>query len=100
MGNPLFKTRDCTHPSRKGVHEEYGRPDRSSFCRACGMELDPPIFGWIVGNSEQTKWRTWNSGYPEWTDDRNAATRYHRRADAEAVHSEDEDAWSVVPFEV
>lgn len=42
MSNPLFKDRNCTHPARSGVHEEYGRPDGSSFCRACGEELDPP----------------------------------------------------------
>lgn len=52
--------------------------------------------GWIVGNGDQTKWRTWCVLGPEWTDDRNKATRYARREDAELVHAEDEDAWSVV----
>ncbi len=40
--NPLLRQHDCPHPARKGVHEEYGRPAGSSFCRACGAELDPP----------------------------------------------------------
>lgn len=29
----------CPHPARSGRHEEYARPDGSSFCRACGVEL-------------------------------------------------------------
>lgn len=33
---------ECTHPARRGRHEEYIRPDGSRFCRACGRELDPP----------------------------------------------------------
>ena len=54
--------------------------------------------GWIVGNGDGTKWRTWGAMGPEWTTDRNTATRYYRREDAEAVHRDDEDAWTVVPF--
>lgn len=98
MGNPLFKVRDCSHPARSGVHEEYGRPDGSSFCRACGLEMDPPKFGWIVGNGDGTKWRTWKDGWSDWTESRDDATRYHRRQDAEAVHQEDDAAWRIVPF--
>ena len=32
----------CRHPARNGWHEEYARPDGSSFCRACGVEITPP----------------------------------------------------------
>ena len=32
---------ECTHPARGGHHEEYSRPDGSSFCRACGEEIAP-----------------------------------------------------------
>lgn len=53
--------------------------------------------GWIVGNGDGTKWRTWGSIGPEWTDDREQATRYARRVDAERVHANDEDAWRIVP---
>ncbi len=53
--------------------------------------------GWIVGNGNGTKWRTWSSVGPEWTEDREQATRYARRVDAERVHAEDEDAWQIVP---
>jgi hypothetical protein len=55
--------------------------------------------GWIVGNGAGDQWRRWEQGMPGWTKDRDMATRYYSRADAEAVHAEDEDAWSVVPFE-
>lgn len=55
---------------------------------------------WIVGNGDGTKWRTWADGYSCWTDDREQATRYARRQDAEAVHAEDEDAWRVMPYSV
>lgn len=98
MSNPLFKTRDCGHPDREGVHEEYVRPDGSSFCRACGLEIEPAITGWIVGDSDGARWRTWKNGYPEWTTLRDEATRYHRRCDAEAVHGDDDEAWRAVPF--
>lgn len=54
--------------------------------------------GWIVGNGAGTCWRMWKLGNPVWTNDRAKATRYARREDAEAVHAEDEDAWSVVPY--
>ena len=35
-------TDKCPHPARNGHHEEYARPDGSSFCRACGAEILPP----------------------------------------------------------
>lgn len=54
--------------------------------------------GWIVGNSDGTQWRKWDGGFPIWVYDRDQATRYHRREDAEAVHVEDDDAWVVVPY--
>lgn len=55
--------------------------------------------GWIVGNGSGDRWRAWDQGNPVWVDDRDQATRYARRVDAEAVHAEDEDVWSVVPYE-
>lgn len=55
--------------------------------------------GWIVGSGDEKRWRCWNAGGPDWTEDREEATRYARRVDAEAVHADDEDAWTVVPYE-
>ena len=54
--------------------------------------------GWIVGNAKGDRWRTWESGMPDWTDDREKAIRYARREDAEMAHAEDDDAWKVMPF--
>lgn len=54
---------------------------------------------WIVANGARTKWRVWRDGFPEWTDNREEATRYARREDAEAVHADDEDAWTIEPFQ-
>lgn len=54
--------------------------------------------GWIVGNSDGTKWRVWDALGPKWTTDRDRATRYARRVDAEQVHAEDEGAWRVVTY--
>jgi len=56
------------------------------------------IGGWIVGDGQAERWRIWEYGNPDWTTDRDKATRYARREDAEAVHREDEDAWRVVPY--
>ncbi len=53
---------------------------------------------WIVANGSGTKWRYWNIFGPTWTPDREKATRYARREDAEAVHAADEDAWTVEPY--
>lgn len=55
----------------------------------------PSHSGWIVGNSENDRWRAWDQGNAVWVDDPAKATRYARREDAEAVHAEDEDAWVV-----
>lgn len=54
--------------------------------------------GWIVGSADGKQFRTWTNGFPEWTGDREQATRYARRVDAESVHREDEDAWLIEPF--
>jgi len=54
--------------------------------------------GWIVSNGDQTQWRTWGPLGPDWTVDRDQATRYARRQDAELAHAEDLDAWSIVPY--
>ena len=54
--------------------------------------------GWIIGNARRDMWRTWEDGWSAWTPDRDKATRYHRREDAEAVHTGDEDAWFVTPY--
>jgi hypothetical protein len=51
--------------------------------------------GWIVGNASADRWRSWGALGPCWTSDRDKATRFARREDAEAVHAEDEDAWRV-----
>ena len=50
--------------------------------------------GWIVGNNVG-QWRTFDSFGWAWTDRRDLAIRYARRADAELVHGEDEDSWRV-----
>lgn len=56
--------------------------------------------GWIVTSGDGKQFRLWKDGLPAWTDERAEATRYARRADAEAVHAEDEDAWCVVPYNI
>ncbi len=68
---------------------------------ACAVERDGQAGvegGWIVTNGSGDMFRTWEFGGPVWTDDREQATRYARREDAEAVHAEDEDAWSITPY--
>lgn len=54
--------------------------------------------GWIVTSGDGERFRTWKDGMSAWTADRQEATRYARRVDAEAVHREDEDAWCIVPY--
>jgi hypothetical protein len=54
--------------------------------------------GWIVLSGDGKRYRAWADGWSAWTDDRENATRYARRKDAEAVHAEDEDAWFIQPY--
>lgn len=63
------------------------------------VERKDNLRGYIVGNSDRTKWRAWINGMPTWVDDPTEATRYGFRSDANAVHAEDEDAWCVVKYE-
>lgn len=58
------------------------------------------IDSYIVESGDGKRFRVWKDGVPCWTTDRNEATRYARRQDAEAVHREDDDAWAVVPYRV
>lgn len=57
----------------------------------------PSASGYVIGNGDRTKWRTWGDSGPEWTTDADAALQFVRRRDAEAVAAEDEDAWGIVP---
>ncbi|MCG7507105.1 hypothetical protein [Mesorhizobium retamae] len=55
-------------------------------------------YAWIVGSGDRKRWRIWTDGMPAWTENREQATRFARREDAEAVHREDEDAWTIIPY--
>jgi hypothetical protein len=61
---------------------------------------EPVAHGWIVGNGTGLLWRTWKDGLPDWTSNRDEATRYARRKDAEAAHREDDEALIIVPHSV
>ncbi len=66
--------------------------------RIAAMQADAAPVAWIVGNGNGDRWRAWKDGNPVWVEDREKATRYARREDAEAVHEDDEDAWRVVLY--
>lgn len=80
------------------LEEARDHPDSDILARHQSGRTGAGEAGWIVGNSGGTKWRCWGSVGPDWTDDRDKATRYARRIDAERVHAEDDDAWRVVPY--
>ena len=86
---------------------KYTDPQQKSNCldkaqailsKAASFTKNAVPFGWVVMNGDGTQYRTWKDGWSAWTDHREEATRYARRQDAEAVHSEDEDAWFIVPL--
>lgn len=86
-------------PSGKVTYEDGTEIDVPvELAEGIQAEIKTEKFGWIVSNTEGTRWRTWLNGFPEWTSNISEATQYHRRIDAEKVHQEDEDAWYVVPF--
>jgi hypothetical protein len=86
---------DIVDARGKSVFEQI-RPDYAALIVKAVNEFATQ--GWIVGNGDGTKWRHWTDCGPEWVTDRNSATRFARREDAEAVHAADEDAWTVERF--
>jgi hypothetical protein len=59
--------------------------------------LKAETVGFIVANGNQDKFRCWLPEGPAWTEDKAKAVLFVRRADAEAVFAEDEDAWAILP---
>lgn len=55
--------------------------------------------GFVISNGSGEKYMAWGQVGPEWTADRSAALWLVRRADAEALAAENEDAWSILPVE-
>ncbi|HHA2702405.1 TPA: hypothetical protein ACOEQH_000467 [Stenotrophomonas maltophilia] len=55
--------------------------------------------GFVIANGSGEKYMAWGQVGPEWTADRSAALWLVRRADAEALAAENEDAWSILPVE-
>jgi len=53
------------------------------------------VAGFVIGDGQGKRWRCWGESGPEWTTDRDAALRFSRREDAEAVARNDEDAWQI-----
>lgn len=55
--------------------------------------------GFVIGNGSGHKYMAWGQVEPEWVADRSSALRLVRRADAEALVVENEDAWLILPVE-
>ncbi|OUL17292.1 hypothetical protein B0X78_00230 [bacterium AM6] len=55
--------------------------------------------GFVISNGSGEKYMAWGQVGPEWTADRSAALWLVRRADAEALAAENEDAWSILSVE-
>jgi len=97
--NTVPPTRDFRFNPIQDTERAYWTAVRAALSHphpSGGVEAAP--LGWIVGSGDGKRWRTWSDGMSDWTADREQATRYARREDAEAVHREDEDAWTIVPY--
>lgn len=55
--------------------------------------------GYVIADGTGEKFMAWGQVGPEWTADRSAALWLVRRADAEALAAENEDAWLILPVE-
>ncbi|HHA2771684.1 hypothetical protein [Stenotrophomonas maltophilia] len=55
--------------------------------------------GFVISDGSGEKYMAWGQVGPEWVADRSAALWLVRRADAEALAAENEDAWSILPVE-
>ncbi|HHA2772073.1 TPA: hypothetical protein ACOEQZ_001258 [Stenotrophomonas maltophilia] len=93
-------------------HVEKGDPrDVANFCmmlhqRGEAIAARQPVGqepvcngGFVISNGSGEKYMAWGQVGPEWTADRSAALWLVRRADAEALAAENEDAWSILPVE-
>lgn len=90
---------ELINDAKAAAQADYERRILSALSRPPSVEGGESVAsGWIVGNGTGLRWRTWKDGLPNWTSNRDEATRYARREDAEAAHREDEDAWIVVPY--
>ncbi|MDX2165715.1 MAG: hypothetical protein SF182_01570 [Deltaproteobacteria bacterium] len=96
VGPSLFICQWCKASARRAedlVHETHCRAARALLGAACSL-LDA---GYVIGNSDRTRWRTLDGhGFARWTDDLDAALHFARRRDAEAFAAEDEDAWCIL----
>jgi len=55
--------------------------------------------GYVIADGTGEKFMAWGQVGPEWVADRSAALWLVRRADAEALAAENEDAWLILPVE-
>ncbi|WWW37221.1 hypothetical protein V8017_11435 [Stenotrophomonas rhizophila] len=67
--------------------------------RQPGTQVPVCSGGFVIGNDSGDKYMAWGKVGPEWTPDRSAALWLVRRADAEALADENEDAWLILPVE-
>lgn len=77
--------------------------EATEFCtqKAARQPVGEPVCsgGFVISNGSGEKYMAWGQVGPEWTADRSAALWLVRRADAEALAAENEDAWSILPVE-
>lgn len=55
--------------------------------------------GYVIADGTGEKFMAWGQVGPEWVADRSAALWLVRRADAEALAAENEDAWLILPVQ-
>lgn len=67
--------------------------------RQPGAQVPVCSGGFVIGNGSGEKYMAWGQVGPEWVADRSAALWLVRRADAEALAAENEDAWLILPVE-
>lgn len=57
------------------------------------------VSGFVITNGSGKKYMAWGQVGPEWVDDISSALWLVRRADADALANENEDAWSILPVD-
>ncbi len=112
-----FKTRWQTGAPTRDMHngvyaEKYGPAEQqvrweawqvawqaALAARQPGAQVPVCSGGFVIGNGSGEKYMAWGQVGPEWTPERSAALWLVRRADAEALAAENEDAWLILPVE-
>lgn len=103
QGDALWWLQDAINTMAEGGNETHTEKLQALHdalaARQPGAQVPVCSGGFVIGNGSGENYMAWGQVGPEWVADRSAALWLVRRADAEALAAENEDAWLILPVE-